>query len=552
MNWSLSPIVYDGTRTPLKAVLFVLVCLAWLVPGLVGHDPWKTDDAVVFGLVFEIVRSGDPVFFQLAGEPYFEKAPLYLWVSALSGRLFGSLLPLHDAARLASGFFMAVTLGFLSLASRELLGDRAVRVAVLLFIGCLGLLIRAHEMSSDIAGLAGFALALYGLALAVRRPRLGGVATGIGVGVAFLGDGFLPLAMLGVTMATLPLVHRGWRTRGYAMTVAIAFACAVPLIALWPAMLWLKSPFLLNAWLEASAPTRWSSSSPATLGNELAYFLRVIPWYAWPAWPFAAWAVWRSRRMLAERKGVVLPLVAFVAFLAVLVLFGETREVNAMPLLLPLAILGVAELDSVPRGAASALDWFGMMTFFLFATMIWLAWTAAITGQPYAVLTWLRNEVPGFRYSFSFVGFALAALLTLIWLVVIARSLRSTRRALVNWAAGITMVWMLVMTLGVPLVDQARSYREVSTKLVEALPAGFRCITQKNLGEAQRAVLDYFIGLRAVRLESPEAARCQVLLLQVQPQKVSNLESVGWREIWRGSRPGDRNEAFVLYERIKR
>jgi len=202
----------------------------------------------------------------------------------------------------------------------------------------------------------------------------------------------------------------------------------------------------------------------------------------------------------------------------------------------------------VPRGGASALDWFGVTTFFLMAALIWIGWIAVLTGRPEGALAWIRNEVPDFRYPFSFLAFAFASLLTLIWLAVVARSLRSTRRALVNWAAGITMVWMLVMTLGVPLVDQARSYRVVSGNHVGALPPGFHCIASKNLGDAQRALLDYFIGLRAVRIESPAARRCNALLVQVAPDR-EPAAPVGWQERWRGSRPGDRHEVFILYER---
>ena len=549
MTWRLDPIVWDGTRTPLKTTLFLLVCAAWLLPGLVGHDPWKTDEAIVLGTVFEMVRSGDPVVIRLAGEPYLERAPLYLWVASLLAKGLAGWLPLHDAARIASGLFMAATLLLVGLASRELLGERAPRAAVLLFIGCLGLLIRAHEMSTDIAGLTGFALALYGLALALRRPYLGGVAAGVGTGLAFLGDGMLPLAMLGLLLAALPAVHPAWRNRGYAATAAIAVACAAPLVAIWPLALWWQSPAWLRLWLDVSASSRWSSSNPLTLASELFYFFRILPWYAWPAWPLAAWAVWRSRRMLATRRGLVLPLTAFGVFFAVLVLFGQPREVSALPLLLPLAILGVAELESLPRGAASALDWFGVTTFFLLAAMIWASWAAVMTGHPAGLLEYIRSEVPGFRYTFSFLSFALASLLTLVWLVVIARSLRTTRRAIVNWAAGITMVWMLVMTIGVPLVDQARSYRSVSAKLVQALPRGFGCVAQRNVGDAQRALLDYFVGLRTVRADQPAADRCQVLLVQVAPQRGLELTPAGWFEVWRGARPGDRNEAFVLYVR---
>ena len=169
MNLDLTPtrIAYDGTSTPLKTTLFVVVCLTWLLPGLVGHDPWKVDEAVVFGAVTEMLRSGDWLVFRIAGEPYLEKAPLFFWVRASFANLFGALLPLHDAARLAAGFFMAATMALLGLACLELMGERAVRLGVLLFIGSLGLLIRAHEMTPDLVGLTGFALSLYGLALAL-------------------------------------------------------------------------------------------------------------------------------------------------------------------------------------------------------------------------------------------------------------------------------------------------------------------------------------------------------------------------------------------------
>ena len=546
-NWGQTPIAYDGTRTPLKAALFVLVCAAWLVPGLIAHDPWKYDEAVVFGVVNEVLRSNDWVNFRLAGEPYFDKAPLFIWVSAVLAKLFGGVLALHDAARLAAGAFMALTLALLSAASFELMAERAVRLAVLLFIGCLGLLIRAHEMTTDLAGLTGIALGLYGLAGAARLPRLGGLALGAGLGVAFLGNGFLPAGMLLALMLFLPSCSAFWRTRRYAGTAAIALAAALPLVAIWPVLLAAQSHDAASLWLDNAAASRWSD--PFTHdGLELLYFLRILPWYAWPALPLSAWTLWRARTTLIDRRALMLPLVAFLAFFLVASVFGEARDANGMALLLALAILGAAELESLPRGAASALDWFGMTTFFLFAAIIWLGWIAALTGRPEFAAAWLAREVPGYRYRFDFIAFALAALLTLIWLVVVARSLRSTRRALVNWTAGITMVWMLMMTLGLPLVDQARSYRGVVARLGTQIPPGAGCIARKNVGDAQRALLDYFGGIRTVRDESSASSACKLLLVQATPLRAPQVARE-WREVWRGSRPGDRNELFILYAR---
>jgi len=540
-------ISFDGTRTPFKTALFVLLVLTWLLPGLVGHDPWKVEEAINFGAVLEMLRSGDWIGFRIAGEPFADKAPLYLWVSAACAKAFGGVLALHDAARLATALFNAATLALVSAAAVELLGERAARVGVLLLIGCLGLLVRAHEMTSDLAGLPGVAMGLYGVALAARRRVLGGVLLGLGLGIAFLGDGFLPTGMLAMMLAVLPASSRLWRTRDYALSVAVAVVVALPLLAAWPLMLAAHEGTTVGAWADHALTSRWSGPFTAESALDTVYMARILPWYAWPAWPLAAWAVWRSRRTLGARRGVLMPLAALLSFFVVGSIFGGNHDVDAMALLLPLAILGVAELDTVPRGAASALDWFGVTTFFLFAVVLWAGWAGALTGKPDFAVAWLKREVPDFHYRFEFIAFALAMLLTLIWIVIVARSLRSSRRAIVNWTAGIAMIWMLTMTLGVPLVDQARSYRAVSARLVQNLD-GSRCVVRHNVGDAQRALLDYFQGLRTVPADSPDASRCDALLVQAAPGRPPNVEP-GWHEVWRGSRPGDRNELFILYRR---
>jgi len=58
---------------------FCALVVAWLLPGLVGHDPWKPDEAYTFGLIFHIRETGDWLVPTLAGEPFVEKPPLYFW-----------------------------------------------------------------------------------------------------------------------------------------------------------------------------------------------------------------------------------------------------------------------------------------------------------------------------------------------------------------------------------------------------------------------------------------------------------------------------------------
>ncbi len=91
---------------------------------------------------------------------------------------------------------------------------------------------------------------------------------------------------------------------------------------------------------------------------------------------------------------------------------------------------------------------------------------------------------------------------------------RSNRRAVLNWAAGMTLVWGLYSTIWLPYLDSRRSYRPVAESLAQQLPAGTSCVASRNLGEPQRALIEYFAGIVTVRDDLAAANTCPLLLLQ--------------------------------------
>ena len=157
------------------AGLVMLLILVWGCTGLIGHDPWKPDEAYSFGLVYSILQSGDWLAPTLAGESYMDKPPLYYWIAALFAKTFQPALPLHDGARLASGFFTTLTLLFIGLTGRKLYGENRGWAAIVILIGCLGILVRAHQIITDLALLAGCAMMLYGFAHSQERILRAGI-----------------------------------------------------------------------------------------------------------------------------------------------------------------------------------------------------------------------------------------------------------------------------------------------------------------------------------------------------------------------------------------
>ena len=95
------------------AVVLAVLVVAYLVPGLVGHDPWKADEPYTFGVVYHMLRSGDWIVPTQNGLPFFHKPPLFFWLTAGSMEIFGAnaaaarLAPLLAAMLAAFGFHAA-------------------------------------------------------------------------------------------------------------------------------------------------------------------------------------------------------------------------------------------------------------------------------------------------------------------------------------------------------------------------------------------------------------------------------------------------------------
>jgi 4-amino-4-deoxy-L-arabinose transferase-like glycosyltransferase len=535
----------------LRPLLIAVLGLAWLLPGLIGHDPWKPDEAYTFGIVYEILQGGSWVIPQIAGEAFIDKPPLFHLSAALSARLFSVALPLHDGARLIVGFWIGFALLFSALASRELHGPRHGLVATLLLIGSLGLVVRGHQLITDVAALSGFAMAYYGAALALRRAAPGGFWIGTGCGLVFMTQGIPEAAIVAAIAALLPLAGSHWRTPRYAASLMVAAVAAMPWLMIWPALLLQRDPALFQVWLNAENLARFFGASNPVAG--FGYYLRILPWYTFPAWPIALWALWRARRQrLLASPPVVLPAIGLAVTVLLLGFATESRELYALPMLLPMALLAVPGVDPLRRGAANGWYWFSIMGFSFFIAISWFYWGALELGVPAKLHNHLHTIRPGYDYGFRWLPLVLGLGYSAGWFVLLARLGKSAERPLIVWAAGITTVWALLATLFIGWVDTQKSYRSMIADMARAMPANYRCMASRELGEAQRAMLHYFAGIKAVRAETRQGAgTCDLLLMQGRPLDETVMPAE-WKKIWEGHRPGDKDERFRLYQRSRR
>jgi len=527
-----------------KAWLLGLLCFIWLATGLIGHDPWKPDEAYTFGIIYHILQSGDWLVPTLAGEVYLDKPPLFYITAAVLSKLFSPLLPLHDGARLANGVFVGLSLLFTGFAGRELFGKDKGWAAVIILIGCLGMLVNAHLMSTDLAFLAGCAMMLYGYALSSRRRLLAGLLLGTGIGIGFMSKGFIA-PILFVLISTTLLSFRQWRNRDYALTIAVAMVTLIPWLTVWPSLLYQRSPELFMTWSWHENIGNWLSHAKATDASSLVFYLKILPWFAWPALPMAAWAVWDERKKILHERESQLLLVSFIVLLLSLSLVPYSEEVFALPMLLPLVLLATMALPKVRRGAANALDRFGIITFGFVALLMWWGWEGLIAGNNTRVSRWLRAYQSEFVPTFDLITFLIAITATIMWIIFVWRVGRSIRRSVINWAAGVTLIWVLSMSLWLPWLDFNKSYRTMVASLAEALPAKHGCIASRYLGDGQKAMLHYFGNV----LTKPGGElNCDLLLTQGNLSR-SDQQQGNWKVLWTGGRRGQTGDRYYLYQR---
>jgi 4-amino-4-deoxy-L-arabinose transferase-like glycosyltransferase len=484
-------LIFDGHATPVKTALFFILCAAWILPGLVGRDPWKSDDAIAFGVIHDMLRAGAWAIPSIAGQVHAEYPPLYHWLAAATATLFSPWLPLHDGARLASGLLVAIAFLYAKKTATRLNDEPAGRIAVLLLLGSVGLLLRGHEMNPELGGLAGFTIALYGLTRIRSEAGKGGVTTGVGAGLIAMSVGLVPaLFPAMIALVTMGLLRDGgnrtvWRGLALSLVVLLPFALVFPLLLL-------HGGENLAHWMGAIL------GIPVFEGRRITdyfYFLSVLPWYALPTLPFALWVWSKDRARIRERFEIALPLASFAVLLLGLSLFRKGNDAVAMVLLVPLALAASSAPDRLPRGLARFVDWFGLVFFGLGVMALWLYWTAAITGFPAGAARAVARQAPGFAFEFSLLPFLICAVLTSIWIYAVARSHRNNRRAIVNWSAGITILWVLPNLLALSAFDHVRSYRGVAAAITSKIAPGTGCIAVADLGDAQRALLQYFVRI---------------------------------------------------------
>jgi len=278
--------------------------------------------------------------------------------------------------------------------------------------------------------------------------------------------------------------------------------------------------------------------------------IKLFIWFTWPAWPLAVWTLWRWRRQLGARH-VALPLWFMLVPVAATLLtdFADRSLLLALP---ALATLAAFALPTFRRSVSALIDWFTLLFFSGSAVLIWLYWIAMQTGTPPKMAASIARLAPGHVAEFSPLVFVLAVLATLVWCWLVrwrtGRHRAALWKTLVLPAGGVTLCWMLLMTLWLPALDHALSYAP-QVRAIAQRTGPTRCVAELGVGRAQIAALRHHAGydLQPINSHTP----CDWLI--VKPEVVSLLHHIvnleDWRLIGTFRRTTNPNDDLLLYQR---
>jgi 4-amino-4-deoxy-L-arabinose transferase-like glycosyltransferase len=548
------------------------LCLLYIIPGLIGRDPWKNEDAAGFGIMWTMAHGSlaDWLWPNIVGLSHPQEGPLAFWIGALFIKLLGPLFGDTLAARFAAGaFFLLGSLAVWNTTYR--LGRRAdaqplklafggqpavtdygrtlADGALLIYLGCLGLLLHSHATSANALEVSLIACAIYSAVRFFESFSYRSAAfVGLTLGALILTrDWVIPLVLyfglLGLTAARDK--SQVWRLLAISLPVAILIGAS------WPLACALLTPFdgtPIPAWMNWNLERlQWPS------GGALHYLLKDSIWFAWPAWPFAGWAIYAWRHQ-GWPLHIALPTTFTVLLIILALLDPQSQQGILLPLLPPLAMLAAFGLPTMKRGAINAVDWFSVMTLTFVAAFLWLGWIAKQTGWPVWLAKNVFRQLPGFKPELQIIPLLVALAVTAGWIVLvhwrISRQPSVLWRAVVLSSGGVILIWVLMMTLFLPSINYSKSYADVARQIAHQLPPVKQCL-DSNVGPAQRASFAYFGELPFAQFHS---SRCDFLLLQDNHPKKTDVahithEGAQWQLIWEGRRPTDKDERFRLYRR---
>ena len=172
-----------------------------------------------------------------------------------------------------------------------------------------------------------------------------------------------------------------------------------------------------------------------------------------------------------------------------------------------------------------------------------------MTEMPQKIYERMFYQSANYIAEFNLFSFLFALVITSLWLGSIIKFKITNRSAISNWAIGVTMVWVTLMMLWTPFIDNRKEYKLIFTDVKQQLTKSSTCVYVNNLSSSQVNLLHYYSGIKGTN-PNFESKDCRLALVSLAEEKEIPAEYKLWNEIWTGRRLIDKNYFVLLAKEV--
>lgn len=278
------------------------------------------------------------------------------------------------------------------------------------------------------------------------------------------------------------------------------------------------------------------------------YFTNII-WYAFPAWILVIFTIIKEKNQFFKNRTYFLCSI-WIIIASILMIFASEFDANDLiHIIIPIVILAADKLDYLQRSLTAFFNWLGITIFGTCAISIFALFCMLNYHFPRFLSQKIYKINDFYITKINYFSLIIAIIFLIIWFITITRKNVTGRKAITNWSVGMTLIWTLILTLLLPLVNSIKSHRYLVISMFESLPDKLieqfsnssQCINSNN-----QIVLITWNEYGKIPIYNNNH-RCNYLIKLITGAHDNNIKNANNGEIiWQSYRPTKKNENYIL------
>lgn len=516
----------------------LLLLLIWLLSTCFFHEPWEPYEPYVASVVKAILADNSLIV------PYISYPTPYLEIHSLYFLIYAFIVKLVQLCHIGSNImniirvtnigFIFLTIYFMSLISRGLLSNKTSSSAVMILISTFGFIFTSYQISPQIIVVLGLTMIFYAFKKASYFASKSSIVMAIGlilVSTYFNAEYLLVIILMSIL---LPMIKPSFRNINFLVTNLIAYIIFIMMIFFYLFQIYNNNHEFF--WLWQDHYLNFFSFVPTQFVNRIFECLLTAFWFLNPALLLAIWTIYKKKKNIMNHDMLFASILCLIIVFIIIIIDKSENNNIIFPLVIPISLLAVAEIDSIPIDKVDLLNFFSIVLFSLFCIITIVGYLFIMIKPDSGLVNYINTLNPHYAFKFSLVRVLFALFMLTIWLFMFTRTGIRGREMVSNWASGTTCCLAMFCALCLPWLDSALSFK-VMVKASQPYINPKYCIATNQVNRIQSALWYYYSNIHLLSSNDIMNSGCKQAL--VVAYNHDDILLPGWTVMWQYKKPLD-------------